>query len=305
MDKPDRSKTLVNSILSGACSGGISAVLFQPLEYLKTKLQQPTFKYSFKSLKTYTMKQLIIITITDQNQQIKFNNLKKFWSGLTPSLVRSVPVAGIYFGCIDTFKNSERFGHSKKGGNYEILHSFLIGSLSKVIADVSTFPLGLIKTRYESEVYNYRGISSAFFEIVKSDGVFGLYKGLSATLARDITYSGLYFTLYTKVKHMAKESGAISESEKPIFFATCALISSLLACAFTQPPDAIRAYIQLDPYLNRSFITAAQNIYDKNGFKGFFAGFVPRAMRRTMISVMSWTLYEKLTLVKKEAGQDP
>lgn len=290
--------TLKYSIISGAFSGGISAVLFQPLEYLKTKLQQPTFKYSFRSQKSHTFKQLIIITITDEKQRLNYRNLPKFWSGLTPSLVRSVPVAGIYFGCIDTFKNLHYFDDSKTAGNYQILHSFIIGSLSKVIADITTFPLGLIKTRYESEVYHYKGIGNAFVHIVKNEGMLGLYKGLSATLARDITYSGIYFSLYTKIKHLRKSDR--ESNEKSIFFATCALASSVLASAITQPPDSIRAYIQLDPEKNKNFFTAARNIYERNGLKGFFAGFVPRSLRRTMISVMSWTIYEKFTLSKNK-----
>ncbi len=310
MEKLDTSKfkkildnnTLFHSIFSGACSGALAAVLFQPLEYIKTKLQQPTFKYSFRSLKSHTIRQLIIITITDENQKVNHRNLVKFWSGLTPSLLRSVPVAGIYFGCIDTFKNLNSLKDSKNAGNYQILHSFIIGSLSKVIADVTTFPLGLIKTRYESETYNYKGITNAFVQITKSEGFFSLYKGLNATLARDISYSGIHFTLYTKIKHIVQERrGGKQASENSTHFAMCALISSVLACAVTQPPDVIRAYIQLDPRSNKSFAETARNIYAKKGVRGFWAGFIPRSVRRILISVMSWTLYEKLTLKKKNS----
>lgn len=295
--------TLQYSIISGASSGAISAVLFQPLEYLKTKLQQPTFKYSFRSLKSYTLKQLIIITLTDEHQKINTRNIPKFWSGLTPSLVRSVPIAGIYFGCIDTFKNIPVLADSKNAGQLQLFHSFIIGSLSKVIADLTTFPLGLIKTRYESEVYNYKGIRQAFIQISRSEGFYGLYKGLNATLVRDITYSGIYFTLYTKIKHIASNNLTTAGSdERSIFFASCALASSVLASLITQPPDVVRAYIQLDPEHNKKYegmISAARKIYEKKGVQGFFAGFVPRSLRRVFISVMSWTIYEKFTLTKK------
>jgi hypothetical protein len=193
-------------------------------------------------------------------------------------------------------KNSNLFKHSKTGGNYQILHSFLIGSLSKVLADTFTFPLGLVKTRYESGNYNYKSISHAFLKITKNDGFFGLYKGFYATLARDITYSGVYYTLYTKIKSLAKHYIDEKQHKYSIYFASCALVSSIISCAVTQPPDVIRAHMQLDPKNYSTFISTARSIYKHRGINGFLVGFIPRTLRRTLISVMSWTIYEKLTL---------
>jgi len=157
--------------------------------------------------------------------------------------------------------------------------------------------LYLIKTRYESEAYKYKGVCNAVFQIIKSEGFSSLYKGLNATLARDISYSGIYYTLYTKIKQIARErNGENQPNETSTHFAMCALVSSVLACALTQPPDIIRAYIQLDPKNNQSIAKTARNIYAKKGMRGFWAGFIPRSVRRVMMSVMSWTLYEKLNL---------
>lgn len=288
------SNSLKNSIISGAISGSITAVTFQPFEYVKTQLQKP----KKSNIEQLNIRQIISQALIDDSNQFKLKHLAKFWSGLSPSLIRSVPVAAIYFGCIDTFKNSEIFNHSKNGGNYQILHSFMIGSLSKVIADVTTFPLGLIKTRYESGNYKYKSILNAFYEIAKNEGVLNLYRGFYATLARDITYSGVYFTLYTKIKLIAKEHLAEGQNKESLYFASCALASSVISCGFTQPPDVIRSYMQLEPNTYRTFFGTAKAIYLKKGIDGFLVGFLPRTFRRTLISVMSWTIYEKFTVTK-------
>ena len=39
------------------------------------------------------------------------------------------------------------------------------------------------------------------------------------------------------------------------------------------------------------------NGIQEDGFHGFVKGFVPRALRRTLISSMSWTVYEKVIYV--------
>lgn len=292
----EKSSTLKNSILSGAVSGSITALMFQPFEYVKTQLQQP--KRIHHLTQSQTIRHVINETLIE-NEKFKVRNLTRFWSGLSPSLIRSVPVAGIYFGCIDTFKNTDVFKHAKHGGTYQSLHSFIIGSLSKVLADVTTFPLGLIKTRYESGDYKYKSILNAFYSIAKTEGFFNLYRGFYATIIRDVTYSGVYFTLYTEIKSIAKEHITENQKRNSAYFASCALVSSIISCAFTQPPDVIRSYMQLDPKNYNSFMSTARVIYQKKGINGFLVGFLPRTLRRTLISVMSWTIYEKFTITKE------
>ena len=73
----------------------------------------------------------------------------------------------------------------------------------------------------------------------------------------------------------------------------CGLVSGILASLLTHPADVVKTAIQAstEPYNN---ITIVKNIFKENGLKGFFRGFVPRALRRTLISAMSWTVYEKV-----------
>ena len=282
--------SLKNSILSGAISGSITALTFQPFEYVKTQLQKPQ-----TAAQSQTIRQIIRNALTE-NERFKPSNVRRFWSGLSPSLLRSVPVAALYFGTIDTLRNSKIFSDSKNGGAYQTLHSFMIGSLSKVIADVTTFPLGLIKTRYESGNYKYSSIFNAFYQIAKHEGVLNLYKGFWATMTRDITYSGIYFSLYTKIKSISKQHVNETQHKQTIYFASCALASSVVSCGFTQPPDVVRSYMQLEPKTYRTFFGTAKQIYAAKGVDGFLVGFIPRTFRRTLISVMSWTIYEKFTL---------
>ncbi|CAF0871014.1 unnamed protein product [Brachionus calyciflorus] len=289
--------SLSNSVLSGAISGAFTALALQPLEYIKTKLQQPQFAKTNELSRSgkRNIKFIFELTLKNEKNQLNFLNAKKFWTGVTPSLMRSVPVAAFYFGSVDFLRNSSFLSHSQQGGQYQLLHSFLIGVISRVMADVSTHPLNLIKTRYESENYKYGSISNAFRSIWIQEGFRGLFKGLIPTLLRDITYSGLYYPLYTKIKFIVRENLMPSKKVETLYFASCAFLSSLLACAITQPPDVIRSYVQLSKkHIN--FSKAAQQIYKKNGLRGFFAGFVPRSARRIMISVFSWTLYEKFSI---------
>ena len=284
---------LANSIASGALSGAITASTLQPLEYIKTRLQQPN------STGQPTISSIVKSTLRDDQGRVRWSNGAKLWNGLSPSLGRTIPVAAIYFGFIDTFRNSALLSHSKQGGRYQMWHSFVIGAAARSFADVLTFPLSLIKTRFESDCYSYKNVFSAFNSIYKLEGFAGLFKGLNATLIRDVSYSGLYFMIYTKIKTLASSQSGSSDTVRPqssLYFASCALASSVLACAITQPPDVIRSYMQLEPAKYRTFPSTMKQIYTNKGLAAFFNGFIPRSTRRVLISILSWTIYEKMSI---------
>jgi solute carrier family 25 protein 38 len=284
------------SALSGIISGSLTAVIFQPLEFIKTKQQQPSefdqienFKYQNR-----TIREIIHRTLRDaQTNELRFSNLTKFWTGLTPSLYRSIPVSAIYFSCIESFRNSHLVNNLNFFREHKFIKSFVIASLAKGIADITVFPLNIIKTRYESDFYNYKNLSSAFTSILRKEGVRGLYKGLSPTLVRDIGYSGMYYCIYTEIKSIFLTESNVNNA---LYIAYCSLLSAVLACGFTQPPDVIRSYMQLNNKQSLNFISTSKHIYKKHGLQGFFLGFVPRSTRRILISVLGWTLYEKLTI---------
>ncbi len=302
-----KSSNIKNSILSGLISGSITATTLQPFEYIKTKLQlpekldpkRPSSNTATKTSPNRTIRSIIRETLIADGSKPNLLNVKKFWTGLSPSLMRTIPVAGIYFGSIDFLRNTPYLSHSVSGGRFQLLHSFLIGIISRTVADSFTHPLSLIKTRFESDRYNYKSVLNAFRTIFRIEGLTGLYKGLGATLLRDIAYSGIYFALYTKSRHVIKESenSFIQKHRQSSFLvAFCALSSSVLACALTQPSDVVRSYMQLNPSEFKSFGLTMKSIYAKHGASGFFAGFLPRSLRRVLISVMSWTIFERLTV---------
>jgi solute carrier family 25 protein 38 len=302
MEAKAKSSNVKNSIVSGLISGSITATTLQPFEFVKTKLQLPREMNSRAFEQQRTIRGILCHTVLDsKTNKISFLNARKLWTGLTPSLMRTVPVAGVYFGTIDLLKNSSYLSHSVNGGKYQLLHSLLIGVIARTVADTFTHPIGLVKTRYESGTYKYKSVLTALQTIYRAEGFTGLYRGLGATLLRDISYSGLYFALYTKNKQLIREFYTDQNADSSLatsagFYASCALVSSALACALTQPSDVARSYMQLDPGQFNSFVGTLRVIYARHGVAGFFAGFLPRASRRVLISVLGWTIYEKLSI---------
>ena len=153
----------------------------------------------------------------------------------------------------------------------------------------------IFKTRYESGNFAYKNILNAFFHIVKYEGPTNLYSGFLATVTRNMILSGIYFSIYTKIKSVLNTQ-KFNNNQSALYFASCALISTTISLMFTQPLDVVRTFMQLDPKIYKTFFGTVKSIYNQKGINGFMVGFYPRTLRRILISVFSWTVYEKATL---------
>jgi solute carrier family 25, member 38 len=76
-------------------------------------------------------------------------------------------------------------------------------------------PVTVIKVRYESDYYAYRSLLGAARDIVRTEGVRGLFSGFGATAVRDGPYAGLYVLFYEKFKRNLADLVATSDDPRP------------------------------------------------------------------------------------------
>ena len=77
------------------------------------------------------------------------------------------------------------------------------------------------------------------------------------------------------------------------------LIAGAAACAVTHPADVVKTQMQLYPLESPSLLAAARQVWRRSGPGGFAAGFAPRALRRTLVTALAWTIYEKVMAKNK------
>ncbi|KAK2142286.1 hypothetical protein LSH36_977g02004 [Paralvinella palmiformis] len=180
---------LVKSFLAGSFSGTCSTIIFQPLDLVKTRLQSPV------AVGHKPSGILTVITTVVKNEKIL-----GLWKGVAPSLSRTVPSIGVYFSCLHWLRNN--YGSSDP----HPLESVSMGVSARTVAGISMLPFTVVKTRYESGQFHYRGVLQAVVSIYKGEGLRGLFSGMSATLLRDAPFSGLYLMFYTQAKKSVKNN---------------------------------------------------------------------------------------------------
>ncbi|XP_076459119.1 mitochondrial glycine transporter A-like [Babylonia areolata] len=264
------------SFLAGAMSGSMSTVLLQPLDLVKTRLQSSVYIGSNTGMVN------IAVNVVRQERFLAL------WNGLWPSLTRCAPGVGFYFGSLHYLKSN--FGSSQPSS----LESLSMGMTARCMTAFLILPITVIKTRFESGAFQYRGMANALALTYKADGLRGLYSGLAPTLLRDVPFSGLYLMFYTKLK-MYNQPSMFGPGLEPLVDFCNGVVGGILASFVTQPADVVKTNMQLYPKKYRHIKQVVIYIYQKRGLYGFWRGIIPRTLRRTMMAALAWTVFEEIT----------
>ena len=170
-----------------------------------------------------------------------------------------------------------------------LIASLMSGACARAISATLVTPLELLRTRLQAS----HGRSSFLSVIqplgmeVKQHGVHVLWRGLSATLWRDVPFSALYFTGYEGGKVLLTGRG-FGESQTSTFwheFGISFIVGASRGCvaAFaTHPFDLVKTRLQAEQaqravYVSsRSLFSALRRIVVNDGVQGLFCGLSPR-----------------------------
>ena len=127
----------------------------------------------------------------------KVEGLGSLWSGLSPTLVLAVPTTVIYFTTYEYLKlKLVQTITQRQAENYMTAISLASGGLARTLACVIVNPLELIRTKMQSQKMAFGEVRKALEITVKSEGKVGLWKGVSASLMRDVPFSAIYWPCY-------------------------------------------------------------------------------------------------------------
>lgn len=274
---------VLKAFLAGSFSGTFSTILFQPLDLVKTRLQQHNPNQTLLNGRNGIGMLSVFTNVVQQERIIGL------WKGMTPSLTRCVPGVGLYFCSLDWLKSNLFPGTAPTS-----LQLIALGVFARCMSGVPLIPITVVKTRFESGVYGYNGIRSALREIYRTEGIRGMTCGLVPTLFRDAPFSGLYFMFYTQLKQIIPQDFFSSQYSAPTHF-TCGVTAGVLASVVTQPADVLKTKMQLYPSKFNGIWSVVVYVHGKYGLQGYFKGMVPRMLRRTLMAAMAWTVYEQIT----------
>ncbi|KAI1186029.1 solute carrier family 25 member 38 [Nemania serpens] len=295
--------------VAGLSTGVFGAVLLQPFDLLKTRVQQSR-SHSIRS------------AVRDIARSP--NAVAAFWRGTVPSALRTGIGSAIYFSTLNTIRQHAsaltttvtHHHHRPSSSALPKLSNttnLLSGAFARAFAGFILMPLTVIKVRYESTLYSYRSVLGAARDIYRTGRIPAFFAGFGATAMRDAPYAGLYVLSYEQFKkrlghiygpnpdpvasdRAPTPAGGIAMAgsvSATINFSSAALAGA--TCSFISNPfDAVKTRIQLQPQVYRNMFHACQMMVTQEGVRSLYDGLALRMTRKAMSSALAWTLYEEL-----------
>lgn len=290
-------ETRTTTHLIGGFAGGLaSAVALQPLDLLKTRVQQT---------KGSTVWQAIVAA----------GSLKELWRGTLPSAIRTSVGSALYLSSLNVMRTAlaRRKNESKDLETVTSsslpklsMHENLItGAFARGLVGYITMPITVLKVRYESTLYSYKSLGEAARSIRSQEGIKGFFRGFGPTCLRDAPYSGIYVLLYEQLKQVLPAiipnslinrelDGRFTTSTSTIVNSCSAMLSASLATTLTAPFDTIKTRMQLEPANFKTFFSTLYVIYKHEHPLKLFSGLSMRLARKAMSAGIAWGIYEEL-----------
>jgi|TARA_B100000073_G_scaffold48863_1_gene36030 cAMP-dependent protein kinase regulator len=173
---------------------------------------------------------------------------------------------------------------------------FVAGCLSGGIGAVSSNPFDLIKTRMQvpAAMCEYENGIVAFKRICAHEGWKTLYKGVGASVARDMLGSSVNLTVQSIASEALVRSMILSPGS-PVLGAVSGVLSAAASVAVMQPIDTSRAYVYLKPHIHKNSIRAFRYIVLREGPLALYKGSRAHFFRTAPHYAVMFGLLEMIT----------
>lgn len=213
------------------------------------------------------------------------------YRGSAVNLLLIMPEKAIKLAANDTLRHM-----LSQDGQLSLARGLLAGAGAGFFQVIVTTPMEMLKIhgqdagRLAAASMNGKGTmtiqSKSTFAVAKdllyTKGPLGLYKGLGATLARDIPFSVIYFPLFAYLNGLGLQRS--DDTRSPFYVSLLAgMVAGATAACAVNPLDVVKTRIQTltksasdEDY--KGITDAVRRIHRDEGIRAFFRGAVPRMM---------------------------
>jgi len=245
--------------MKGAIAGGVSRTCASPFEVVKI----------YHQTKKYTQNDILGCMRFIQNTK----GWKGFFKGNGANMYRVIPNYALNFLFFDQIKD-----YTKMVIPHKDVANLVTGSVSGALSISTVYPLETIRTYMTMDKERYPKISSTFHDIIRRNGVRGLYKGLSMSALNVGPYIGINFSVFHWLDDLYK-------TNNPAIHFAYGCVAGTTSVFVTFPTDLIRTRMHIqnsglwkeEGYTN--VIDATRRIYNQEGVKGFYKGGIAACYR--------------------------
>lgn len=220
--------------------------------------------------------------------------VRGLFRGVTSPMAGVAFINAIVFG---TYGNFQR----QFGSPDSVTAHFIGGVAAGTVQSIVASPIELVKIRLQVHGFSptssmYEGPMDCFRQIHRTQGLTGLFRGLSSTVLRDAPAFGVYFASYEyMVRTVSEQSGTATN----LGLMLAGGLAGVFSWIVSYPCDVVKSRLQVDgvqgPRRYNSFWDCALKSYKNEGIACFTRGLNSTLLRAfptnaTIFLMVTWVL---------------
>lgn len=261
---PTKKKNVWTPMAAGCIAGGVEATAVWPMEFIKTQLQLQSGAKGAK-LPYNGM-------VSGLSYYVNTTGFLSLYRGLAPTLIGSIPKAGIRFGLNAVIKDNLRDADGKLTPGKNFVAGLGAGVTEALIV---VAPVETVKTKC---IELNKPFVEGFRHILATEGVGGVYQGGVATALKQGSNQGLRFMWFNEYKRIVTNDG--EKRLTPIMGLFGGMSAGCFSTLGNNPFDVVKTRMQgtnASKYANT--LDCFKQILTNEGMGAFYAGVAPRLGR--------------------------
>ncbi|KAI9098743.1 mitochondrial carrier domain-containing protein [Phlyctochytrium arcticum] len=283
------------SLTAGVIAGAVEASITYPTEYVKTQLQ----------LQGKTAPQTFKGPIDCVVKTVREKGFFGLYRGLSALIIGTASKAGIRFLTFEQIKKALADENGALSGQRVVLAGLGAGVAEAVLV---VTPTETIKTKliHDQNKPNpqYRGLVHGTQQIIRAEGLGGIYRGVTAVIARQGANSAVRLSTYGLLKEKVQTRYPLDPSTNKrlvpwyVNFANGA-IAGIVTVYTTMPLDVVKTRMQgLEARtLYRGTFHCLSRVVTEEGIRALWKGATPRLGRLFFSGGIVFTVYEQVLSV--------
>lgn len=258
----------VANFAAGAIAGVSEILTFYPLDVVKTRMQLETGKGKHGMVGTLTA-------------IVREEGVGRLYRGLVPPLLLEAPKRAVKFAANDFWGKTylKLSGESKMTSQLSIITGCSAGATESFVV----VPFELVKIKLQDKSSTFAGPIDVVRQVVKKEGILGLYAGMEATFWRHFWWNGGYFGCIHQVRAMMPKA----ETPQGQLFNNfvSGSVGGFVGTVLNTPFDVVKSRIQgaskvpgVIPKYNWTY-PALVTIFREEGPAALYKGFAPKVLR--------------------------
>ena len=304
------SSEFLATMLGSATSGMLSRIPCHPIDTIKARLQVHAYSGVLHAVRSVWQSE----------------GWRGFYRGFPAAFIGSAPASCLYFTTYESVREAVPRAFPAAAFFPAAVHLFS-GLAAEAASCILWVPIDVVKERMQVQnatgaVY-YSNTRDAIRQIMRREGLIGLYRGYGATIASFGPFSALYFAFYERLKaEVLERKGFTTSQSLPLPWQIATASTAGAAASFlTNPLDIVKLRLQVQrgmaaaaagaaatavhvgndsaaaaslapPFQYRNLLHGLRSIVHTEGWRALFRGAGARMAFHAPSTAITMTLFE-------------